>query len=216
MPGLEGDRLRIAVSTLVLAALALNHVTTPGRVAASQATSEMVAAALASFALAQVAVERRATAAATLGSNPAPQTTGAVVNEMHALLSEEAAETVRWLTGALVAASNADAVVVVRTDGTVLARCGILPATAPRLTAEMLVAIAKVQEGTDLAPDDSRALSALGGANKSAALAARATDSVVVVAVAARAGALDGEDGRWLEQLADRLRAALGTSPAGP
>ena len=232
VPGLEGDRLRIAAATLVSAAIVANHVTSSQPLAEQQQASEAIGAFLAAYTLVQAAVERATAAASGRAAEKRKATLAVVDAGTEALasldlaasastLGERAAAEFGWAGRATLDSIAADALFLVSTSGALLASwvspsASSLPAQLNgKASALLLAAFAQPSgacDGASLARG-AELLRAVGPATQAqAALLAPVQSQAALIALSPRAGAFSEEDARWLECVAARIGAACSSA----
>ncbi|KAJ1624408.1 hypothetical protein T492DRAFT_1047490 [Pavlovales sp. CCMP2436] len=138
VPGLEGDRLRIAVASSVSLTLLANHLASVQPVAPAQVTSELLGGALTFYVLLQVVVERLAASAreraveardlaVAMGAQaPAGYSDlglGGSQTGSESGLSARAGAEFEWAARATLDSTAADALLLVGADGSLRASC---------------------------------------------------------------------------------------------
>jgi len=222
VPGLEGDRLRLSVATLVLGALSLNHIGSAEPIAESQQISESIGVGLALWTLGQIIVERTGAARSSApavesdtSAAGAQQRSALAVDDITDDLEAATAAEFFWASRVGLESTRARAVFLAKKSGEVVARCS----TSPELgrvhlgdsAAQALSETVSTKSEAEKVLEAGRALQAClatgGGQVPAAALCAQAGDQLCLVALSDRPDAFEAEDAQWLATLAARIGA---------
>lgn len=217
IPGLEGDKLRLAAASFVSVALIANHAASEQPIAASQVTSEVIGAALCAWALVGVAVDRLVAEVSERGAQARSEASTGGSSETRGLLriSEScppaAADGFPWVATCVLASTRGSTALLVRpADGAVLAVCGQLArdGAGPVLSEPARAAVARCAAGGAAVLDEPSVAESCAVA--SAAVCA-ASPELALVVTADAPSALADDDREWLSKLAARLDGAAMT-----
>lgn len=237
VPGLEGDRLRIAVASLASVAIVANHLTSTQPVAAPQQTSEAIGAFFAVYTLVQAAVERAAASAADRAAEkreakldvadaPVEAVEEMLASGAGAKLGAQLANEFGWAARATLDSTRADSLILLSAGGALLASCarpgaGAMPAQLDAAAVALLrrtCAQPVAQRTGSAIAAGSELLAAAGGPaatqGAQSALLIGAGDEVALLALSTRAEAFAEDDARWLASVAALLGNAAAATAA--